>query len=229
MKDAPPYSPAAPGSDGWIRIVGVVADARNDGLRNRVLPGVYVPYALRMQMNTQILVRARVNPLTLLKSVQGALVAVDPEQQAMKIRDLNQWIEGQGDYTRQRLIAWLMGGVSILALVLAAVGLYSVVSYSVTMRTGEFGVRMALGARRGDVIRIVFGSVSRYVGGGLIAGMILSIAFDRVAAQWISETARDPVALLGVATVLAAAASVACFIPARRAASVDPMVAVRYE
>ncbi|HKD08851.1 MAG TPA: ABC transporter permease [Bryobacteraceae bacterium] len=229
MKDAPPYSPAAPGSDGWIRIVGIVADARDDGLRNPILPGVYVPYAIRMQMNTQILVRARVNPLTLLKAVRTALIEVDPEQQAMKIRDLNQWIEGQGEYARQRLIAWLMGGVSILALVLAAVGLYSVVSYSVTMRTGEFGVRMALGARRRDVIRIVFASVSRYVAGGLLAGLLLSIVFDRVAAQWISETARDPLALLGVAGVLTCAASLACFIPARRAASVDPMAAVRYE
>ncbi len=229
LKNAPPYSPAAPGSDGWLRIVGVVADARDDGLRNPILPGVYVPYALQMRMNTQILVRARVNPLTLLKPVQTALIEVDPEQQAMKIRDLNQWIETQQEYARQRLIAWLMGVVSTLALALAAVGLYSVVSYSVAMRTGEFGVRMALGARRRDVIRIVFASVSRYVAGGLTAGLLLSIVFDRVAAQWISETARDPVALLGVAGVLACAAALACFIPARRAASVDPMAAVRYE
>ena len=229
MKDQPPYSPAAPGSDGWLRIIGVVADARDDGLRKPVKPAAYVPYAIRMQMFTQILVRARVAPLTLLKGVREKLVQVDPEQQAMKTRDLNEWITTQTEYAQQRLVASLFGIFSVLALLLAAVGLYSVVSYGVANRTSEFGVRMALGARRADVVRVVMAATSVNVGAGVVAGLILSILLDRIESQWVTESSRDPVLLAGVSLVLLAAAAVACFVPARRAASVDPMVALRYE
>ena len=177
MKDDPPYSPAAPGSDGWLRIIGVVSDARDDGLRKPILPGVYVPYTLQMRMFTQILVRARVEPLTLLNAVRKQLVAVDPEQQAMKTRDLNQWITSQQEYAQQRLVATLFGLFSLLALALAAVGLYSVVSYGVANRTNEFGVRMALGARRIDVVRIVLTDHSTVVGAGVLAGLAASFCW----------------------------------------------------
>ena len=229
MKDSPPYSPAAPGSDGWIRIIGVVADARDDGLRNPVKPGVYVPYSIAMRMNTQILVRAHVEPLTLLRDVRAALLQVDPEQQVMKTRDLSEWISTQPEFAQQRLVASLFGIFSTLALILACVGLYSVVSYGVANRTNEFGVRMALGARRRDVIRIVFTAMSAKLGAGIAAGVVLSILLDKVEAHWIAESARDPLLLAGVCLVLAAAASLACFVPARRAASTDPMAALRYE
>jgi putative ABC transport system permease protein len=229
MKDHPPYERAAPGSDGWLRIVGVVADARDDGLRKPVKPAVYIPYTIHMRMFTQILVRARVPPLTLLKAVREQLVQVDPEQQAMKTRDLNEWITTQTEYAQQRLVAALFGIFSILALVLAAVGLYSVVSYGVANRTNEFGIRMALGARRADVIRIVLATTSINVGAGVAAGLILSILLDRIEAQWVTESSRDPLLLLSVSLLLLAAAVIACFLPARRAASVDPMVALRYE
>jgi len=228
MKDQPPYQPAAPGSDGWLRIIGVVADARDDGLRNPVKPAVYVPYTMQMRMFTQILVRARVAPLTILKGVREQLVQVDPEQQAMKTRDLNEWITTQTEYAQQRLVAGLFGIFSVLALVLAAVGLYSVVSYGVANRTSEFGVRMALGARRADVVRMVLAATSVNVGAGVAAGLILSILLDRIEAKWVTESSRDPVLLLGVSVLLLAAGG-ACFVPARRAASVDPMVALRYE
>ena len=229
MKDDPPYSPAAPGSDGWLRIIGVVADARDDGLRKPVLPGVYVPYTLQMRMFTQILVRARVEPLTLLKEVRKQLIAVDPEQQAMKTRDLNQWITGQREYVQQRLVAALFGLFSLLALALAAVGLYSVVSYGVANRTNEFGVRMALGARRMDVVRIVLADHSLVVGAGVLAGVAASILLDRIEARWVAESSRDFTLLAGVVAALIATALLACLQPARRAASVDPMQALRYE
>jgi predicted permease len=229
MKDQAPYQPAAPGSDGWLRIVGVVADARDDGLRKPVKPAVYVPYTMQMRMFTQILVRARVAPLTILKAVRAQLVQVDPEQQAMKTRDLDEWITTQSEYAQQRLVAGLFGIFSILALVLAAVGLYSVVSYGVANRTNEFGVRMALGARRADVVRIVLASTSVNVGGGVAAGLILTILLDRIEAQWVTESSRDPLLLLSVSLLLLGAAVAACYLPARRAASVDPMVALRYE
>ncbi len=229
MKDSPPYSPAAPGSDGWIRIIGVVADARDDGLRNPVKPAVYVPYSIAMQMNTQILVRARVEPLTLLREVRTALLQVDPEQQVMKTRDLSEWISTQPEFAQQRLVASLFGIFSTLALILAAIGLYSVVSYGVASRTNEFGVRMALGARRTDILRVVFTAMFANVGAGIAAGLALSILLDKVEAHWIVESARDPLLLAGVCALLIAAATLACFLPARRAASTDPMVALRYE
>jgi ABC-type antimicrobial peptide transport system permease subunit len=184
-----------------------------------------------MRMFTQILVRARVDPLSILKPVRAALIEVDPEQQAMKTRDLNEWITTQPEYARQRLVASLFGIFSVLALVLSAIGLYSVVSYTVASRMNEFGVRIALGARRMDVMRIVFAMTSTNVGAGLIAGIILAVVLGRVEAQWLSETAsaRDPMLLLGVSVLLAVAAAIASFLPAHRAASVDPMTSLRYE
>jgi hypothetical protein len=229
MKDNAPFSPAASGSDGWLRIVGVVSDARDDGLRRPILPAVYVPYTVQMYMFTQILVRARVEPLTILKGVRQKLIEVDPEQQAMKTRDLNEWISGQPEYAQQRLVAYLFGIFAALALILAAVGLYSVVSYGVANRTNEFGVRIAMGARRRDVVRIVFAATSMSVGVGVAAGVALSALLDTIAARWVTESARDPLILGGTSLLLVAVAMLACFLPARRAASVDPMVALRYE
>ncbi len=141
LKDEPPYSPAASGSDGWLQIVGVVSDVRDDGLRNPIKPPIYVPYTIKMRMFTQILVRTRVPPLSILHDIRARLVRLDREQQVMQVRDLEAWITGLQEYSQQRFIATLFGVFSVLALVLAAVGLYSVVSYGVATRTDEFGIR----------------------------------------------------------------------------------------
>jgi predicted permease len=229
LKDTPPYQRTAAGSDGWIQIIGIVADSRNDGLRNPVTSAVYLPFTVNMWMHTQILVRTRVTPLALLHDVREQIVKVDPEQQVMQVLDLNTWIKTLPEYGQQRLVAMLFGIFSALALALAAVGLYSVVSYGVATRTNEFGIRMALGAKGVDVLRLVFSSAARNVGGGVAVGVILSIAFDKLATRWVTESSRDPI-LLAIATLLlAGAAALACFIPARRAASVDPMEALRYD
>jgi putative ABC transport system permease protein len=229
MKDEPPYSPASAGADGWIEVVGVVADARNDGLRNPIKAAVYVPYTLKMRMFTQILVRTRVPPLSILRDVRAELVRVDREQQVMRVRDLMGWITNLPEYAQQRLVARLFGIFSLLALVLSAVGLYSVVSYGVATRTNEFGIRMALGARARDVVRIVLRGTSWNVGVGLAAGVLLCFIFDNVASQWVTESSRDPLILGGVALVLILVAVMACLAPALRAASIDPMAAVRHE
>jgi putative ABC transport system permease protein len=229
MKDEPPYSPASAGADGWLQIVGVVADARNDGLRNPIKPAFYVPYTLKMRMFTQILVRSRVPPLSILRDVRAELVRVDREQQVMRVRDLHGWITNLPEYAQQRLVARLFGIFSTLALALSAVGLYSVVSYGVATRTNEFGIRMALGARARDVVRMVLAGTSWNVGAGLVAGVLLCLAFDRIASRWVTESSRDPVILGGVTLLLLAVAVLACLAPARRAASIDPMEAVRHE
>ena len=229
MKDEPPYSPAAAGVGGWLEIVGVVADARDDGLRNPIKPAIYVPFTTQMRMFTQILVRTRVAPLSILHDIRARLVQLDREQQVMQVRDLEAWITDMQEYSQQRFIATLFAVFSVLALVLAAVGLYSVVSYGVATRTNEFGIRMALGARSSDVFRIVFASTAINVGAGLLAGLVLSIAFDKLSTRWVMESSRNPWILAGVTLILIAAAALACFLPARRAASIDPMEALRYE
>jgi putative ABC transport system permease protein len=229
LKDQPPYQRAVPGSDSWLQIIGIVADARDDGLRKKIKPGLYVPFTTQMWMFTQILVRTRIAPLSLLRDIRSQIVQIDPEQQTMRVRDLDQWITGEQEYAQQRLVATLFGIFSILALALAAVGLYSVVSYGVATRTNEFGIRMALGARAADVFRIVLSSTAVNVGGGLAAGIVLSIAFDKLATKWVTESSRDPLILAGVTLLLIIAATLACLVPARRAAATDPMQALRYD
>ena len=118
---------------------------------------------------------------------------------------------------------------SVLALALSAVGLYSVVSYGVATRTNEFGIRMALGARARDVVRMVLSGMFWNVGVGLLAGVGLCLVFDKVASRWVTETSRDPLILGGVTVLLLVVAVIACLAPARRAASIDPMAAVRLE
>lgn len=230
LKAELPFAPAAPGSDGWLQIVGIVGDARDDGLRNPIKPAVYIPYTLKMWMFTQILVRTRIPPLSVLHDIREQIVKVDPDQQVMgDVRNLEGWIKELPEYGQQRLVASLFGIFSVLALALAAVGLYSVVSYGVATRTNEFGIRMALGANTADVSRLVLSSTAVNLAGGVAAGLLLCIAFNKLATKWVTESSRDPLILGAVTLLLVATAALACFVPTRRAASVDPMEALRYE
>ncbi len=230
LKGEPPFRLVAAGSDSWFQVIGVVGDARNDGLRNPTKPSVYVPYTISMPVWTQILVRTKVPPLTILRSVREQIHSVDPDQQAFRdVRDLDGWIRIQPEWGQGHLVATLFAGFAILALALAATGLYSVISYSVGQRTGEFGIRMALGARQKDVLLIVFRSAAMSVAGGVVAGVVLTIVLNRVLARWIQGNSLDALVLVGVIVLLVATSSLSCLIPARRASSVDPMVALRYE
>jgi len=229
LKDQPPYNPGIPNADGWLQIIGVVADTRDDGLRNPIKPAIFVPFTLRMNMFTQVLVRTQVPPLSILPDIRAQLVQIDREQQVMQVRDLERWITDEQEYGQQRFIATLFAIFAFLALTLAAVGLYSVVSYGVATRTNEFGIRMALGANSGGVFRMVLASTATNVAVGLAAGIAVSFAFDKLATKWVFESSRDPLILTGVTLVLVAAAVLASLVPARRAAAVDPMVALRYE
>ena len=230
LKNQPPYQLVAPGADGWLQIVGVVADKRNDGMRKPILPEAFVPDTLAMGMYTQILVRSDASPLSLLHAIAAQVNAIDPDQQVNgTVQDLDHWITSQQEYQQEHLVAWLFGAFAVLALALAAFGLYSVVSYTVAQRTNEFGIRMALGAQRGHVLGIVFASTVVSVGGGILAGIALTIAGNKLLAQWAEGSSRDPLILLGVTLLLTIVASIACALPARRASRVDPMTALRYE
>ena len=133
------------------------------------------------------------------------------------------------EWARGQLVAWLFGAFAALALALAAVGLYSVVSYTVAQRTNEFGIRIALGARRGDVLGLVFRSTVMSVGGGILLGILLTLALNKVMATWAAESSRDPLMLFAATCVLSMVATLACALPARRASDLDPMKAIRYE
>jgi ABC-type antimicrobial peptide transport system permease subunit len=183
-----------------------------------------------MPVWTQILVRSRVPPLTLLRGIREQIHTVDPDQQSVRdVRDLDSWITGQPEWAEGHLVASLFAGFAMLALALAATGLYSVISYTVAQRTGEFGIRMALGAVRKDVLLMVFRSAAMSVTGGVLTGVVLTIALNRVLARWIQGSSFDVLILLGVVLLLLATSGLSCFIPARRASSVDPTVALRYE
>jgi ABC-type antimicrobial peptide transport system permease subunit len=211
----------------------VVADKLDDGLSNPIVPEAFVPYTAAMGMYTQLLVRTEVPPLTLLHAIRVKVNSVDHDQQTSgDPRDLEHWITREPEWARGRLVAWLFGAFAALALALAAVGLYSVVSYTVVQRTNEFGIRMALGAPRGHVLRIVFRSTVLSVGSGIGAGLVLCFALSRVMAHWAQESqasSHDPLLLAASAVTLILVAGLACTLPARRAAETDPMTAIRYE
>lgn len=230
LKTDPPYSPSAPDSDKWLQVIGIVGDARDDGLRQPVKPGIYVPYTLKMPMYTQILVRTRGAPLALLRAVRMQVHAVNAGQQVMgRVRSLEEWITGQQEWAQERLVMILFSAFATVALALSLLGLYSVVSYIVEQRTNEFGIRLALGAGRAQVLGLVFASTAWSVMGGLVAGAFLSLLLRGTLARWAEGSAPDAAILGGVALLMIAAAVLACWLPAHRAASLDPMRALRYE
>jgi len=231
VEDRPPEVLSAPNiADSWLQIVGIVQDARNDGLRNPIKPAVFVPYTLSMREGTQILVRSEVPPLTLLHAVRAQLLAVNPDQQTWnEIEDLDSWISNEPEWQQDHLAAWIFGVFAWLALALAAVGLYSVVSYTVAQRTKEFGIRIALGAQSGHVLRIVFVSTLGSVATGILAGLTLTLATSTILAKWAEGNSRDPIILLAETLLLSLVAAMACAIPARHACKVDPMTALRCE
>ncbi len=231
IEDRPPIILSAPKvADSWLRIVGVVEDARNDGLRQPVKPAIFLPYTLNLRHWTQVLVRSDVPPLSLLHSIRQQLMTVNPEQQtASGVEDLESWISEEPEWQQEHLVALILAVFAGLSLALAAVGLYSVVSYTVLQRRNEFGIRMALGAGRGHVLRIVFASTTVSVGSGIAVGLALAIVLNTVAEKWVQGNARDPLILLAGTVLLSLVAGIACAIPARYAAKVNPMTALRYE
>jgi predicted permease len=231
IENRPPIVLAAPGIvDAWIQIVGVAADHRNAGLSAPAKPEAFVPWTFCMWEYSQILVRSDAPPLSLLHSIRKQLTLVSADQQTdSEVDDLEQWIRDEPQWQQDYLITWIFGAFSVLALALAAIGLYSVVSYSVTQRTNEFGIRMALGAQRSHVLRIVFASMLLNVGGGILAGIGLTLALSRVLSAWTESGPRDLAVLLAAALLLVLVAGVACALPARRASKVEPMTALRYE
>ncbi len=230
LRGEEPLEVAAPGSNGWFQIVGIVADARNDGLLKPAKPTVYFPYTIWMGVEMDLLVRTQVAPAPVLRAIRKQIQAVDSNQEVDQYTPtLEELIRIQPEWQREHLVTILFGAFAGLALALAVVGLYSVVSYGAAQRTNEFGIRMALGAQRSDVLWSVLFSTAGSVGSGIAAGLALSAMLSQVLAKWAEGTRRDPLILVAVALVLMGVAALAGWLPARRAAGIDPMAALRQD
>ena len=228
--DNPEQMVGVPDTNGWLQVIGVVADSLNDGLDKPVQPALYIPYPRFMWMGTQFLIRTQDSPLASLHDVQRAILSINSDQQTeFDVRDLNQRIEQQPEFKQQRLFSILFGLFSGLALVLALIGLYSVVSYSVARRTKEFGIRMALGAQRTHILWIVCRNIGTTICSGLLAGLLIFLSLHKLLAHWTQNSYSSPLILAAVAALFMLCAASACIIPALHAASIDPMQAVRYE
>jgi putative ABC transport system permease protein len=227
----------AEGSDTWFEIIGVVADARNNaGFRNGedngkdrpIEPAFFVPHTVVLTPYMGFLVRTKGDAASAIKSAEQRVQALDPEIAVVAQHPLTWYMETM-IWGQQRFIAALFGVFSFLGLVLAATGLYSVVSFSVNQRNQEMGIRMAMGAQRIEIMILVLKSVAVTVGVGMIVGLVASIALNRVVSHWVQSSSRDPFTLLVVAIILVLIALLACIWPARRAANLDPMKALRTE
>jgi predicted permease len=212
--------------DGWLQIVGVVDDTRNDGLDKPVRPSVYVPDTFILDPHAFLVMRAQGDPNAVMRAVGANLHRLNPELVIQEQHEFSWLLETQA-WGRERFLASLFGLFAALALVLSAAGIYSVVSYTVSQRTREFGVRMALGARRDGVVRLVLQSSLLTVGAGAAAGLGLSLVLGNLLATSEHATTRDPAMLFAVAGVLLLVAALACLYPAWRAASINPMEAIR--
>ena len=228
VEDRPPTLLATPNlADTWLTIIGVVADVKNNGLRDPVTPAIYLPYTLDMPPFLQMVVKTQTAPMPLAHALRVKLTEVDPDQQIYDPQALETWISDEPEWQREHLVAWIFAIFAGLALALAAVGLYSVVSYTVAQRVSEFGIRLALGAQQSHLIQIVFASVLTSVGGGIVIGLALAFTMNKVIGQWGGNDARDPLLLLAGIALMSLVAALACAVPARRALRVDPMLALR--
>ena len=214
----------------WQTIVGVVASVRRMRVDRPAEPEIYVPHGHGdfVENMAGIAIRTDVEPRSLIGAVRDAVLAVDPEQPIFDVKTMEQRVADATSGTRFN--ATLLGFLGIVALGLAAVGVYGVIAYSVAERTHEIGIRVALGASRGDVAGMVMSQGLAMTAAGLVIGLAGALAVTRYMSGLLYGIApRDPVTFGVAAMVLAAVAMAACYLPARRAMGVDPMVALRHE
>jgi putative ABC transport system permease protein len=214
----------------WRTIVGVVADTRRTGFESEVRPETYLPMAQEPPGRLTLVVRAAGNadPAGLAAPVRSAVQAIDPEQPVYDIKTMSQWVSEI--IAQRRLNMILLGTFALVALLLAAVGIYGVMSYAVTQRTHEIGIRMALGAQRRDVLKMILGQGMALTLIGIGIGLVGAFALTRLMTSLLfGVSAVDPLTFVAVSALLTLVSLLACFIPARRAMKVDPMVALRYE
>jgi putative ABC transport system permease protein len=213
---------------GWLTIVGVVADVRQEDLEGTAMPEIYRLVAARGEALVSVVLRTAGDPLHLASAVRSRVQAVDGDVPVYGLMTMQQRLDGIIAPRQTNLL--LLGGFAVLALGLAAVGIYSVMSYIVVQRTREIGMRVAMGARAGDVLTLVLKRGLGLVAAGVMVGLVGALLITRFLTSLLFEVKpHDPLTLLAMAVLLAGVAVAACYLPARRAAKVDPMVALRYE
>ncbi|MFI5127378.1 MAG: ABC transporter permease [Candidatus Acidiferrales bacterium] len=212
----------------WTAVVGVIRTIKNYGADQPVLVETLLPYAQYPGSAGNILMRSTTDPAQLIPTLRATVQSIDPDLPLYDVRRLESVVDA--NVAPRRLSVSLLGGFAGLALLLAAVGIYGVMAYAVTSRTHEIGIRMALGADPRSVMRLVLSQGARLAVVGVMIGIVAALALTRAMASLLFQVrATDPVTYAGVAILLIVVALAACYIPARRAMRVDPMVALRYE
>ena len=211
-----------------LEIVGVVGDVRQLGLDDTPGSELYIPYPQWPSDEMSLVVRTQSQPWSLIPMIEKAIWSVDPDQPVTDVRTMDQWVAKEA--ASRRFMLQLIGAFALIALALTVAGIYGVLSYWMRQRTHEIGIRMALGAQKADVLRLVLGQGLKLVLVGVAIGIVGALALTRFMFSFLyGVKPTDPMTFLAVSLILTGAALLASYIPARRAIRVDPMVALRYE
>src|SRR5262249_17026094 len=215
----------------WMTIVGIVGDVSHFGFDKPEEPAAYDVYAQtqeRYKRWAAVVLRSSLPPGDVVREAKDGLWAIDADIPITQVKTMAQVMAASLDMHRFTLS--VISVFAAVALLLAAIGLYGVTAYGVTQRVHEFGIRMALGARRGDIARLVLGEGGRLVAAGAVLGAAGALALTRLMSSLVvGVSVGDPLIFAGVAVLLAAVAALACWLPARRAGRVEPIVALRHE
>jgi putative ABC transport system permease protein len=212
----------------WITVIGLVGDIRHLGLNESEGPALYISYLRSPRSGMFITVRSNLDRANLTAAIQKEIWAMDIDQPIASIKTMDQFLSKST--SEPRFYSVLLGIFAVLALVIAAVGIYGVMSYTVAQRTHEIGIRMALGAQPGDVLRLILGKSLALVIIGVIIGVAAASVITRILAGFLfGITPTDPITFATISLILSFVALIASYLPARRATKVDPIVALRYE
>ena len=213
---------------GRAQVVGIVGDVKHYGLDREPRAELFMPAWQQPLNGMALVVRTASDPKAFIESIRREILTIDPEQPIYDVSSMVDVVSRSVFLPRISML--LLGAFALTALLLAVVGIYGVVSYSVTQRTRELGVRMALGAAAGDTLRLVLGRSLRLVAAGTVCGLVASVALTRLLSRLLyGVSPLDPIVFIAVSLLLGAAGFMACLIPARRATLVDPIVALRVD
>jgi predicted permease len=226
LSELPSSLLVAPNVNQPFQIVGVVGDVRNDGLHRPALPAVYLPSSTIIAPGNVFMVRTLGNPDALAHAISINVRSFNQNQAIYRAISYDEFMS-MFVWSHERFIAALFGVFSFVALGLAAIGISSVVAYSVEQRTREFGIRMALGAPQWNVLLLTLASTARTAGVGIVLGILLSVLLSDSVQKWTESSMRNASVLAVIAIIFLLASGVACVLPARRATRIDPMIALR--
>jgi putative ABC transport system permease protein len=211
-----------------VTIVGVVGDVRHENLETPAEPETYIPWLQAPSSVMTLVVRARTSPVDAIPRMRELVASIDKDQAIENVRTMEQWVSHSLE--QRRSVMTLISLFSLLALVLAAVGIYGVMAHSVTRRTHEIGIRMALGATAGSVMKMVVGHGMRLMIAGILLGVVAALVLTGLMRSLLfSVGTTDPATFVGTALLLIGVSLAACYLPARRATKVDPLVALRHD